>query len=110
MARNALGAHAGDELALSAATATRPAQAAQAWAASFSVGAALPIGVVLAVSPAPLMVWVLMASLGFVAGLDAVSARAGRSAIWPGTWRVAFRGDAAMVATAGAVALLGAVA
>ena len=110
MAHDALGAHARDELGLSVATAARPTQAALASAASFSVGAALPIGVVLAVSPVHLMVWVSMASLGFLAGLGAVSARAGGSAIWPGTWRVAFWGAAAMAVTAAAGALFGAVA
>jgi VIT1/CCC1 family predicted Fe2+/Mn2+ transporter len=109
-ARDALGAHARDELGLSVVTAARPTQAALASAASFSVGAALPIGVVVAASPGHLIGWVSIASLGFLAGLGAVSARAGGSPVWAGTWRVAFWGAAAMLVTAGAGALFGAVA
>ena len=110
MAHDALGTHARDELGLSVTTAARPTQAALASAARFAVGAALPIGVVLVASPAQLILWVSIASLVFLAGLGAVSARTGGSAIWTGTWRVTFWGAAAMLVTAGAGALFGAVA
>jgi len=110
MAHDALGAHARDELGLSVATAARPLQAALASAASFSVGAALPIGVIVVASPAQLGLWVSLASLGFLAGLGAVAAQAGGSPIWASTWRVVFWGAAAMLVTAGAGALFGAVA
>ena len=110
MAHDALGAHARDELGLSDATAARPTQAALASAASFAVGAALPIGVV-ALAPAPqLLWWVSIASLVFLAALGAVSARIGGAQIGKGTWRVAFWGAFAMAVTAGAGALFGAVA
>ena len=110
MAHDALGAHARDELGLSAATAARPTQAALASAASFAVGAALPIGVV-ALAPAPqLLWWVSIASLVFLAALGAVSARIGGAQMGKGTWRVAFWGAFAMAVTAGAGALFGAVA
>jgi len=110
MARDALGAHARDELGLSEVTAARPTQAAFASAASFSVGAALPIGVV-AVAPAPhLILWVSITSLIFLAGLGAASAQVGGARVWNGTWRVAFWGAIAMGVTAGAGALFGAVA
>jgi VIT1/CCC1 family predicted Fe2+/Mn2+ transporter len=110
MAHDALGAHARDELGLSETTAARPLQAALASAASFSVGAALPIAVVAAASQQHLIVWVSVASLIFLAALGAVSARIGGARVWNGTWRVAFWGALAMAVTAGAGALFGAVA
>ena len=110
MAHDALGAHARDELGFSAASAARPTQAALASAASFSVGAALPIAVVAAASPQHLILWVSVTSLAFLAGLGAVSARVGGARVWNGAWRVAFWGAVAMAVTAGAGALFGAVA
>ena len=110
MAHDALGAHARDELGFSATTAARPTQAALASAASFSVGALLPIAVVVTASPAHLIIWMSLASLGFLAGLGAVSAQVGGALVWNGTWRVAFWGAVAMAVTAGAGALFGAVA
>jgi VIT1/CCC1 family predicted Fe2+/Mn2+ transporter len=110
MAHDALGAHARDELGLSDTTAARPLLAALASAASFAVGAVLPIGVVLWAAPAHLIVWVSLASLVFLAGLGAVSSQAGGAPVAAGTWRVAFWGAAAMAVTAGAGALFGAVA
>lgn len=110
MAHDAIGAHARDELGFSPTTAARPTQAALASAASFSVGAVLPIGVVLVTAPAQLILWVSIASLAFLAGLGAVSARIGGAGVWAGAWRVAFWGAIAMGVTAGAGALFGAVA
>ena len=110
MAHDAIGAHARDELGFSPTTAARPIQAALASAASFSVGAVLPIGVVLAVEPTNLIIWVSVTSLVFLAGLGAVSARAGGASMGKGAWRVAFWGAIAMAVTAGAGALFGAVA
>jgi len=110
MAHDALGAHARDELGLSDTTAARPIQAALASAASFSVGALLPIAVVLAVPPDRLLVGVSVASLAFLAALGAIAARAGGAPVWSGTWRVAFWGAAAMAVTAGAGALTGTIA
>jgi VIT1/CCC1 family predicted Fe2+/Mn2+ transporter len=110
MARDALGAHARDELGLSSTTAARPTQAALASAFSFSVGALLPIVVVLAAAPAHVIVWVSLSSLAFLAALGAISAQAGGASVWNGTWRVASWGALAMAVTAGAGALFGAVA
>jgi VIT1/CCC1 family predicted Fe2+/Mn2+ transporter len=110
MAHDAIGAHARDELGLSEVTAARPLQAAWASAASFSTGAALPIVVLLVAPQASLIAWVSLASLGFLAGLGAVSARAGGAPVWTGVGRVAFWGAFAMAVTAGAGALFGAVA
>jgi vacuolar iron transporter family protein len=109
-ARDALGAHARDELGLSEAYAARPIQAALASAGSFSVGAALPIIVVALASPASLAWWVAVTALGFLAALGAASARLGGAHVWSGTWRVTFWGAIAMAVTAGAGAVFGAVA
>jgi VIT1/CCC1 family predicted Fe2+/Mn2+ transporter len=110
MAHDALGAHARDELGLSTTNAARPLQAAWASAASFSVGAVLPIVVVVMAAPARLIFWVSLASLAFLAGLGALSAQAGGAPLGSGTWRVAFWGAVAMAVTAAAGALFGAVA
>jgi VIT1/CCC1 family predicted Fe2+/Mn2+ transporter len=110
MAHDALGAHARDELGLSDTSAARPVQAALTSAASFSVGAVLPIAVVATASPAHLSLWVSLSSLAFLSGLGALSAQAGGARVFNGTWRVAFWGAVAMAVTAGAGALFGAVA
>lgn len=110
MAHDALGAHARDELELSDTTAARPIQAALASAASFSVGAVLPIAVVATALPSHLILWVTVSSLAFLAGLGALSALVGGARIWRGAWRVAFWGAVAMAVTAGAGAVFGAVA
>lgn len=110
MAHDALGAHARDELGFSETTAARPTQAAWASAASFSIGAVLPIAVVATASPAHLIFWVSLSSLVFLAGLGALSAQVGGARVWRGMWRVAFWGAVAMAVTAGAGALFGAVA
>ena len=110
MAHDAIGAHSRDELGLSTATAARPTQAAMASAASFAVGAVLPIIVVAAAPPQQLIGWVSISALLFLAGLGALSAKAGGAPVWAGTWRVAFWGALAMAVTAAAGALFGAVA
>lgn len=109
-ARDALSAHARDELGLSAVTAAQPLQAALASAASFAVGAALPIAVLATTDPNQLLWWVSTSALIFLAGLGALAARAGGAPVWSGTWRVAFWGAVAMAVTSGAGKLFGAVA
>jgi VIT1/CCC1 family predicted Fe2+/Mn2+ transporter len=110
MAHDALGAHARDELGFSDTTAARPMQAALASAASFAVGALLPIAVVATISPLHLVLVVCLSSLTFLAGLGALSAFAGAAPVWKSVWRVTFWGAFAMGVTAGAGALFGAVA
>ena len=110
MAHDALGAHARDELGISQAFSAQPVQAALASAASFAVGAALPLAVA-ALAPGPgLIGWVSGASLLFLALLGAVAAQAGGAAVMTGAWRVTFWGALAMAATAGVGSLFGAVA
>ncbi len=108
-AHDALGAHARDELGISAAMRARPIQAALASAASFALGAALPLAVT-ALSPAQgLILWVSTTSLVFLALLGVVAARVGGSSILTAAWRVTFWGALAMAITAGIGMLFGTV-
>lgn len=107
MAKDALGAHARDELGISEATTARPVQAALASAASFSVGAFFPLLMVI-VSPMALLTPVVAAgSLVFLAALGAVGARTGGANILRATVRVTFWGALAMGVTAGIGKLFG---
>lgn len=109
MAKDALGAHARDELGISEITTARPVQAALTSAATFSVGAAMPLAMVL-ISPTGVLIPIVsIASLGFLALLGAVGAKAGGADIMRATARVTFWGALAMVATAGIGKLFGAV-
>ncbi len=108
MAKDALGAHARDELGITAALSARPVQAAFASAATFTVGAALPL-VLCAVVPRAAIVWAVSGgSLVFLASLGALAAYAGGSPVLKSAARVAFWGALAMGLTAGAGALYGA--
>ncbi|VVM07354.1 VIT1/CCC1 transporter family protein [Methylacidimicrobium tartarophylax] len=107
MAKDALGTHMRDELGISEVTTARPIQAALTSALTFSIGAAMPLAMVL-VSPADLLPWtVSIASLLFLALLGAVGAYAGGAPIWRATLRVTFWGALAMALTAGIGALVG---
>jgi VIT1/CCC1 family predicted Fe2+/Mn2+ transporter len=107
MAKDALGAHAHEELGISEMTTARPIEAALTSAATFSVGAALPLLMVV-VSPAAMLVSaVSIASLLFLALLGAVGAKVGGANIVKGTVRVTFWGAFAMALTAGIGALVG---
>ena len=110
MTHDALGAHARDELGISQTMSARPVQAALASAASFAVGAALPLAVTALVPYPSLLASVSGTSLVFLAVLGFISARAGGASVLTGAWRVAFWGALAMAITAGAGALFGAVA
>lgn len=101
MAKDALAAHARDELGISKITTARPIQAALTSAATFSVGAAMPLLAVI-VSPARWIVAAVSASsLIYLAVLGAVGARAGGAGILRATLRVTFWGALAMALTAG---------
>jgi VIT1/CCC1 family predicted Fe2+/Mn2+ transporter len=109
MAKDALGAHARDELGISEITAAHPIQAALTSAATFSVGAAMPLLMVV-VSPASALVLIVSAaSLGFLALLGAIGARAGGANVLRATVRVTFWGALAMALTAGIGKLVGTV-
>jgi len=108
MRHDALGAHARDELGISPALSARPIQAALSSAASFSVGAALPL-VVTALAPERLLISLVAGtSLAFLALLGALAAHAGGASPGVGAARVTFWGALAMAVTAGVGTLFGA--
>jgi len=107
--RDALGAHARDELALSELTTARPLQAAVTSGLTFTVGAALPLGVVL-VSPIAAISWgVTISSLLFLALLGLLGAKAGGANPMKSVIRVVFWGTLALAVTAGVGKLFGTV-
>ena len=100
MAHDALGAHSRDELGMSETVSARPVQAGLTSAATFAVGAALPLLTAL-VSPVPHLVPVVAAtSLVFLVALGALSARTGGAPVLKASLRVAFWGALAMGITA----------
>ena len=100
MARDALGAHARDEIGISKDGNARPVQAALSSAATFTIGAALPLVVAWA-APGDLLIPLVAAfSLVFLALLGSIAARAGGASMLKGAARVTFWGALAMVLTA----------
>lgn len=110
MAHDALGAHARDELGITTTGTPRPVQAALASAASFAVGAALPLGVAALAPMVHLVPLVAATSLVFLALLGALAAHAGGARVLAGAMRVTFWGALAMAITAGVGAWFGTVA
>ena len=107
MLHDALGAHARDELGMSDMASARPVQAALTSAATFSIGAALPLLTALIV-PAPQLVPLMAGtSLLFLTALGALAARTGGAPVLQASVRVAFWGALAMGITAGAGKLFG---
>jgi VIT1/CCC1 family predicted Fe2+/Mn2+ transporter len=87
-------------LGISEMTTARPIQAALTSAATFAVGAALPLACAI-LAPHATVAWtVSMASLVFLAILGGIGAKAGGANLWKGTIRVTFWGAAAMALTA----------
>jgi len=109
MDHDAIGAHARDELGITAAFSARPLQAALTSAASFAVGAALPLSIVFMASESNMITLIAVTSLLFLALLGALAARAGGADVAKGTMRVTFWGALAMAATAAVGALFGTV-
>jgi VIT1/CCC1 family predicted Fe2+/Mn2+ transporter len=108
-ARDALGAHARDELGLSELTRARPLQAAVASAAAFAAGAGLPFVLVLLVPFTALTPVVTGSSLLLLAALGALAGRLGGASLVKGAARVTFWGAVAMGSTAVVGRLFGAV-
>jgi VIT1/CCC1 family predicted Fe2+/Mn2+ transporter len=108
MARDAVGAHYRDELGISDTTAARPLQAALASAATFAVGAAMPLGMVLVAPAGALIPAVVAASIVFLALLGGLGAYAGGAPVVKAAARVTFWGAAAMALTAWVGAMFGA--
>jgi VIT1/CCC1 family predicted Fe2+/Mn2+ transporter len=109
MAHDALAAHARDELGISESLAAQPVQAALASAATFAIGAALPLLTALLAPEPSLALAVSGSSLLFLAALGALAARAGGAPLLRSTARVTFWGALAMALTAGVGALFGTV-
>jgi VIT1/CCC1 family predicted Fe2+/Mn2+ transporter len=107
MTHDALGAHARDELGISEALEARPIQAALASAASFSVGATMPLAVTAFAPMSWLIIAVSASSLVSLAVLGAFAAHTGGARIIPGALRVAFWGALAMAVTTGVGVLCG---
>jgi len=109
-AKDALGAHARDELGIHELTRARPIQAALASAAAFAIGATPPLLLVLALSHAVLTTAVMGVSLVLLVALGALAAHLGGAPLARGAVRVAFWGAVAMAATALVGRIFGAVA
>jgi VIT1/CCC1 family predicted Fe2+/Mn2+ transporter len=107
MAHDALGAHARDELGISETMSARPIQAAFTSAASFAVGAAMPLAAVALVPDTALVPVVSATSLVFLAILGGVAARVGGASVRKGAIRVVFWGALAMGLTAAVGAWFG---
>lgn len=109
MAKDALGAHARDELGMSEITSARPVQAALTSAATFSAGAAAPLALVL-LSPLKWMILVVsVGSLVFLAVLGLIGAKTGGAEVFKPIVRVTFWGALAMALTAIIGAIVGTV-
>ena len=110
MSHDALGAHGRDELGISDTLTAQPVQAALTSASTFSVGAVLPLLVVLLMPVSALMWAVSGSSLLFLALLGSLAAHAGGASVITAAARVTFWGSLAMALTAGVGALFGAAA
>ncbi len=108
MAHDALGAHARDELGISDTLSARPVQAALASAATFAVGAAVPLLMLLVIPESILIPVIVATSILFLAILGGFGAHAGGAPIVKAALRVTFWGALAMGLTAGVGALFGA--
>ncbi len=106
-AHDALGAHARDELGISDILSAKPIQAALASAATFAVGALLPLLMVVLVPTSILMWTVAASSLLFLAMLGSLAANAGGASVMKSATRVTFWGALAMALTTGVGALFG---
>jgi len=107
MKKDALAAHARDELGLTEELAARPLQAALASAATFAVGAAVPILTIVLAPTTELPIVVSIVSLICLAALGAIAGRAGGASAVTGAVRVAFWGALAMAMTAAVGRLFG---
>lgn len=108
MRRDALGVHAREELGITEALRARPLQAALASAASFAVGATVPLLTGVLSPSSHLAVIVAGASLVLLALLGGLAARVGGARVWVGAARVTLWSALAMGVTAAAGALFGA--
>jgi VIT1/CCC1 family predicted Fe2+/Mn2+ transporter len=101
MTRDALAAHARDELGISGTTAARPVEAALTSAASFAIGAALPLVAALVVPGGAIAPAIGIVTLASLAVLGAIGAKMGGAPMLKAAVRVTFWGALAMAVTAG---------
>jgi VIT1/CCC1 family predicted Fe2+/Mn2+ transporter len=106
-AYDALGAHARDELGITANFSAQPVQAAFSSAASFAAGAVLPLAVAWLMPAADMMWAVAISTLLSLVALGALAARTGGAPVLKGAVRVLFWGALAMAATWGIGSLFG---
>ncbi len=106
---DALGAHARDELGMSAHSLARPLQAALASAGAFTVGALPPVLLAWFIPLSRLNLAVSITTLILLSGLGGLAANLGGAPIARGAWRVTFWGAVAMAATAVVGRIFGAV-
>ena len=107
MARDALGAHARDELGIHELTRARPIQAAVASAASFAVGAMLPVLLAAVLPGGGLTRAIVVSTLALLLVLGGAAAHLGGAPLARGSLRVAFWGAVAMACTAAVGSLFG---
>lgn len=107
MEKDALTAHARDELGISEIASARPVQAALTSAATFAAGAALPL-LVVGIAPRDAIIPIVSAaSLGCLALLGAIGAKAGGAGVLRAAIRVTFWGALALALTAGVGKIFG---
>jgi len=109
MAKDALGAHARDELGITTTNIARPIQAAMTSAATFTFGASMPVLMVVVAPGAMLIAAESIGSLLFLAVLGAIGGMTGGANIWRAMARVTFWGALALAVTAGIGRLVGTV-
>lgn len=107
--RDALAAHARDELGLTDTMSPRPVQAAVTSAITFAAGAAVPLGVAVPTRDGWLIVAVAITALLVLTALGALGAVAGGAPITRAVTRVVLWGALAMLFTAGVGATFGAI-
>jgi VIT1/CCC1 family predicted Fe2+/Mn2+ transporter len=107
MAKDALGAHARDEIGITEVLVARPIQAALSSAASFAAGAIIPVGLALVSPPDKASLIIAGGSLIALFALGLLGAKLGGAGLWRPAFRVAFWGAAAMAITAAIGALTG---
>ena len=107
MNKDALAAHARDELGITEVPSTNPIQAALTSAATFTAGAALPLLAAWLTGGQATVLAVALTSLAVLALLGALGAQTGGASLWKGAIRVAFWGVLAMLVTYGVGALCG---
>ena len=108
MRHDALGAHARDEIGITTELSAQPIQAALYSAASFSIGAAVPV-VTTIIAPVSMLLWLVpILAIGLLGALGGIAAATGGAPVFRGAVRVCFWGSVAMAITAAVGKFVGA--